>query len=171
MITDVTSVPDWVRSPLVQRILDALDRSRSLDDLVADLEVTDTRVTRYLRALAERSLVEQGESGWVRTAGGSAAVGLAPVPTELTELPTGSVQDYRQAAADLDFGMFGAAAVHLGGEHGGRIQADRAAEFGDRLQALINEYFGPESIDWSAPVKYGFRWVLTPVDLPPTETS
>ncbi len=170
MITD-TSIPDWVSSPLVQRILGALDRPRPLDDLVADLGVTDTRVTRYLEALVERSLVERAEPGWVRTAAGRAAVGVAADPAELTELPSGSVQDYRQAAADLDFGMFGAAAVSLGGEHGGRIQADRVAEFGDRLQSLINEYFGPESIDWSAPVKYGFRWVLMPVDLPPTESS
>jgi hypothetical protein len=170
MITDPASLPDWVGSPLVQRILRGLDRPRTGVDLAAELAVTDTRVLRYLDALAELGLAH-GAERWTRTTAGDGALDLERTREELTELPHGSVQDYRQAAVDLDFGMFGAGAVNLAGEHGARIQAELVAEFGDRLQSLITEYFGSASVDWSAPVKYGFRWILTPVDLPPTETS
>lgn len=162
--------PAWVGSDLVRAVLQGLDRPRPLTELADDLGVTDTRIARYLDALAGLGLAENVPAGWHRTPAGDRALDREPPrPPELsfTELPGASVQDYRQAVVDLEFGMFGPDARWTGAEHAGRLRPERAAEFAERLQGLVAEYFGPESVDWSAPVKYGFRWVLTPVDLPP----
>lgn len=162
------SRPAWVDSALVRAVLARLDRPRTLDNLSDELRVTDTRLARYLDALAGLGLVESGPAGWLRTDAGGRALGGAPTaPTPVTELPGASAQDYRQAQVDLGFGMFDPAARWADGEHGARLRPERAAEFAGRLQALVAEYFGPDSVDWSSPVKYGFRWVLAPVDLPP----
>lgn len=162
--------PAWVGSDLVRAVLHGLARPRPLAELAAELGVTDTRIARYLDALAGLGLAETGPAGWRRTAAGDQALDdERPRPPELafTELPGASVQDYRQAVVDLEFGMFGPGARWTGAEHAGRLRPERAAEFAERLQGLVAEYFGPASVDWSSPVKYGFRWVLTPVDLPP----
>lgn len=166
---DAASRPDWVGSGLVQAVLGGLDRPRTVDDLAEDLGVTDTRIARYLDALAGIGLTERGPDGWLRTDAGAGAVGEhgSSAADGVTELPGASVQDYRQALVDLEFGMFDPEARWASAEHGARLRPERAAEFTERLQALVAEYFGPDSVDWSSPVKYGFRWVLTPVDLPP----
>lgn len=86
-----------------------------------------------------------------------------------TSLPVGSVHDYLAAAEDLATGRFGSAAVTGDGESAARLSAERVAEFRSRLAELVAEYFGPEAAQWSAPVKYGFRWYLAPVDLAPAD--
>ncbi len=81
----------------------------------------------------------------------------------------GSDQDYVQAYADAAAGMFGTAFVQDSGEHAGRVPGDRVAEFHERLLSLVGEYFAPDKVDRTATPKYGFRWVLTPVDLHPLD--
>jgi hypothetical protein len=54
------------------------------------------------------------------------------------------------------------------GEHRTRLSTSQAAEFHDRLLRLVAEYFGPGEGDRSG-VKYGFHWLLTPIDLHPLQ--
>ncbi|GAB3749728.1 hypothetical protein [Microlunatus parietis] len=130
--------------------------------------------TRHRRGSVQRAPPLGARSGRSERDGQSATGPPATLDEEprppdqpFTELPGASVQDYRQALVDLEFGMFDPAARWAGAEHAARLRSERAAEFAERLQELVAEYFGPDSVDWSSPVKYGFRWVLTPVDLPP----
>lgn len=86
---------------------------------------------------------------------------------DVSVLPGASVVDYEQAFADAESGMFGDDFVQTAGEHGARVDRARVAEFNQRLLSLIGEYFSPAGADPTASPKYGFRWVLTPVDLHP----
>lgn len=85
------------------------------------------------------------------------------------KFPAGSTAaDYEQAIVEAHAGMYGADYVQRSGEHGSRMSHAQAAEFGDRLLALVEEFFGPGRGDRSG-VKYGFHWLLTPVDLHPLD--
>lgn len=57
------------------------------------------------------------------------------------------------------------------GESGARMSAERAGEFHARLRELVQEFFAPEAAEWSSSVKYGFRFVLMPVDTAPPDDS
>lgn len=85
----------------------------------------------------------------------------------ITVLPFSSVVDYQQSIADADAGLYGDGIVQAAGEHGARQEWAHVAEFSERLQSLVAEYFSPAGADPAASPKYGFRWVLTPVDLHP----
>ncbi|HEY3560323.1 MAG TPA: hypothetical protein VGL05_22805 [Kribbella sp.] len=117
-----------------------------------------------------RGRVDEGAGRWRRTDAGTAlAESASPQPSATTALPGASVQDYVQAYADAAAGMFGAEFVQQSGEHAGRVPGERVAEFRERLLSLVNEYFAPDQVDRAASPKYGFRWVLTPVDLHPLD--
>jgi len=88
-----------------------------------------------------------------------------------TSLPVGSVHDYERAAQDLKAGRFGQAATGSDGESAARLSHARALEFRERLNRLIQEYFSPEAAEWTSPVKYGFRWILIPVDTAPPDDA
>jgi hypothetical protein len=82
-------------------------------------------------------------------------------------LPVRTVHDFGQAYDDAAAGMFGEGFVQRAGEHAGPLPEERVAEFQQRLLELINEYFGPDNVDPTATPKYGFHWILNPVDLHP----
>lgn len=88
-----------------------------------------------------------------------------------TVLPVESVHDYEGADHDLLAGRFGPMAVAFDGESAARLSAARVLEFRERLNGLIGEFFSPEAAGWTSPVKYGFRWILMPVDTAPPEDS
>ncbi|GAA1298292.1 hypothetical protein [Brevibacterium sp.] len=88
-----------------------------------------------------------------------------------TVLPIESVHDYEGADHDRLAGRFGPDAVAFDGESGARLSAARVLEFRERLNGLIAEFFSPEAAEWTSPVKYGFRWILMPVDTAPLEDS
>lgn len=86
-----------------------------------------------------------------------------------TLLPVSSVHDYERAAQDVAAGRFGRDVAVADGESGARMSAERAWEFHGRLTELVQEFFGPQAAEWSSPVKYGFRFVLMPVDTAPPD--
>ncbi|WP_134121441.1 hypothetical protein [Kribbella kalugense] len=141
-----------------------------LGEIAERLGVTDARVLWYLEKLRDAGRVVEEDGAWRRTAAGA---DLAASPGEVndgrTELPGSSAQDYVQAYADAAAGMFGSGFVQDSGEHAGRVPGERVAEFHERLRSLIGEYFAPDKIDRAASPKYGFGWVLTPVDLHPLD--
>jgi hypothetical protein len=161
---------DWEASGLPRGIVGLLEEPRALAEIAERLEVTDARVLWYLEKLRDAGRVVEEDSAWRRTAAGAElAASLAPDTDGRTELPGPSAQDYVQAYADAAAGMFGSGFVQDSGEHAGRVPGERVAEFHERLQSLIGEYFAPDKIDRAASPKYGFRWVLTPVDLHPLD--
>lgn len=89
--------------------------------------------------------------------------------TASTSLPVRSVHDYEKAARDLQAGRFGQFPSVADGESAARLTTARVDEFRDRLNELIHEFFAPEAAEWTSPVKYGFRWVLMPVDTAPPD--
>lgn len=153
-----------VTGMLPHRILDALAEPRTVDELATSLEVNDARVLWHLRALEATGHVVGGER-WRRT---DVPAPEEPGPGPVTLVPEASVHDFVQAFADAEAGMFGDEFVQAGAEHASRMSTEQAAEFRDRLMALVAEYFAPGAGDRSG-TKYGFRWVLTPVDLHPLE--
>ncbi|TCC40221.1 hypothetical protein [Kribbella speibonae] len=161
---------DWEQSGLPRRIVGLLVEPQSLAALADELGVTDARVLWYLGKLRTSGRVVEDAGVWRRTEAGAAlAESPAPESGARTELVGGSDQDYVQAYADAAAGMFGAVFVQDSGEHAGRVPGDRVAEFHERLLSLVGEYFAPDKVDRAATPKYGFRWVLTPVDLHPLD--
>jgi hypothetical protein len=143
---------------------------RALGEIAERLQVTDARVLWYLGKLRDTGRVVEDGGVWLRTAAGSElAERPAPEKGGRTELPGSSAQDYVQAYADAAAGMFGMGFVQDMGEHAGRVPGERVAEFHERLLSLVEEYFAPDKVDRAASPKYGFRWVLTPVDLHPLD--
>ncbi|WP_432885581.1 hypothetical protein ACQPYH_01740 [Kribbella sp. CA-245084] len=160
----------WEVSELPRGIVALLDEPRTLGELAERLELTDARVLWYLAKLRDTGRVVEDAGVWRRTAAGAElAASPAPEKNGRTELPGPSAQDYVQAYADAAAGMFGAGFVQDMGEHAGRVPGERVAEFHERLLSLIGEYFAPDKVDRAATPKYGFRWVLTPVDLHPLD--
>ena len=161
---------DWEQSELPRRIVVLLASPQSLGALADALDVTDARVLWYLGKLRTSGRVVEDAGVWRRTAAGTElAESPAPDRGARTELVGGSDQDYVQAYADAAAGMFGTGFVQNSGEHAGRVPGDRVAEFHERLLSLVGEYFAPDKVDRTATPKYGFRWVLTPVDLHPLD--
>ncbi|MDN5724694.1 MAG: phosphotransferase [Propionibacteriales bacterium] len=126
--------------------------------------------------------VDRGFAGLADAAGQAGldvddlAVGHGPddeeaqqVGHEETLLPSASVFDYRRASRQRAEGRFGSTAHAGDGEHAARMGDDRAKEFEQRLLALTTDYFSPGAADPCMPTKYGFRWMLTPVDLAPAD--
>ena len=161
---------DWEASELPRGIVASLEEPRGLSDIAELLEVTDARVLWYLQKLRDTGRVVEDAGLWRRTAAGAElAESPASEKSGRTELPGASAQDYVQAYADAAAGMFGTGFVQDMGEHAGRVAGERVAEFHERLLALVSEYFAPDKVDRAASPKYGFRWVLTPVDLHPLD--
>lgn len=149
---------------LPRQILDALTEPRTVDELATSLRVNDARVLWHLERLAATGHVVGGAGDrWQRT---DVPAPDEPEPGPVTLVPEASVHDFVQAFADAEAGMFGDVFVQAGEEHASRMSTEQAAEFRDRLMALIAEYFAPGAGDRSG-TKYGFRWVLTPVDVHP----
>ncbi|MEV4266421.1 hypothetical protein [Kribbella sp. NPDC049584] len=161
---------EWEDSELPRGIVALLEEPRALSDIAERLEVTDARVLWYLQKLRDTGRVVEDAGVWRRTAAGAQlAESPAPEKRAWTELPGASAQDYVQAYADAAAGMFGTGFVQDMGEHAGRVPRERVAEFHERLLSLVGEYFAPDKVDRAASPKYGFRWVLTPVDLHPLD--
>jgi hypothetical protein len=91
---------------------------------------------------------------WTRTASGDEAAARNPAGSRQV-LPQDAVHDYEQAIAETQDGLHGDDFVQCGGEHGSRMSREQAAEFGDRLQSLVAEYFAPGRGDRRG-TKYGF---------------
>ncbi len=149
---------------LPRQILDALTEPRTVDELANSLEVNDARVLWHLERLETTGHIVGGSGErWQRT---DTPAPDEAVPGPVTLVPEASVHDFVQAFADAEAGMFGDDFVQAGEEHASRMSTEQAAEFRDRLMALIAEYFAPGAGDRRG-TKYGFRWMLTPVDLHP----
>lgn len=165
----MTASPRWTRSALVQQVLALLERPQRLETLAERLSVTDARILFYLEQLDDLGWVSPDHDHWHRTNNAPAPRQAGPsdaaAATPFTILPLPSIFDYQQAFADAD--VFGDSIIQTGGEHAGRVSRQRVEEFTERLVSLVAEYFGPDAIDPTATPKYGFRWVLTPVDLHP----
>jgi DNA-binding transcriptional ArsR family regulator len=151
--------------PLMPRILAALAQPRHLSELSDALEVTDSRLKWHLDALEKSGHVRRGAEGrWGRTPSGTSLM------TRLVVVADGpfssSVYDLDQAYAEARAGLYGSAYVQRAGHHASRLSAAQAAEFANRLEALIAEYFAPGQRDPSG-AKYGLSWAVTPVDLHP----
>lgn len=161
---------DWDGSDLPRGIVTLLAEPHTLAELADALDVTDARVLWYLAKLRDTGRVVEDDGRWRRTESG-AELAASPPPDRgnCTALPGSSAQDYVQAYADAAAGMYAAGFVQDSGEHAGRVPEERVAEFHARLLSLIDEYFAPDRVDRSASPKYGFRWVLTPVDLHPLD--
>jgi hypothetical protein len=161
----------WEHFTLPRQIVRLLGSPTSLDELAAELHVTDARVLWYLERLHATGRVTRREGGWERTGLGDELLAEPGHDDEAgTVLPGRSVYDYQQAFADAAAGMFGDDFVQSGGEHGARLSAGQARDFLERLQTLVAEYFAPGRGDRHG-IKYGFRWVLTPADLHPLDDS
>ncbi|MFD7153594.1 AAA family ATPase [Kribbella sp. NPDC059898] len=160
----------WEESDLPRGIVALLAEPHTLTELAEALDVTDARVLWYLERLRDTGRVVEDAGRWRRTAAGAAlAASPAPEPRNRSAIPGASAQDYVQAYADAAAGMYAAGFVQDSGEHAGRVPGERVVEFHERLLSLVNEYFAPDKIDRAASPKYGFRWVLTPVDLHPLD--
>lgn len=160
----------WEESDLPRGIVGLLAEPHTLTELADALDVTDARVLWYLEKLRDTGRVLEDTGRWRRTeAGAELAASPSPEPGPRTALPGSSAQNYVQAYADAAAGMYAAGFVQDSGEHAGRVPEERVVEFHQRLLSLVNEYFAPDRIDRSASPKYGFRWVLTPVDLHPLD--
>jgi DNA-binding Lrp family transcriptional regulator len=162
-MSDVPAVP----VPLPQRILCRLARESSLDELSAALGVTDARLLRHLEQLREAgNVLGAGAGPWVRTEAGAALAAAAVPMLPGRAFPARVVADFEQALVDAEQGMFGEEFVQCGGEHRSRLSAAQAEEFSGRPLALVEEYFAPGQGD-QVGIRYGFHWVLTPIDLHP----
>ncbi|MGZ0149547.1 AAA family ATPase [Kribbella sp. WER1] len=161
---------DWDDSALPRGIVSLLTEPHTLTELANALDATDARVLWYLEKLRATGRVVEDDGRWRRTDSG-AELAARPLPEDgpRTAIPGSSAQDYAQAYADAAAGMYAAGFVQDSGEHAGRVPGERVAEFHERLLSLVGEYFAPDKIDRSATPKYGFRWVLTPVDLHPLD--
>jgi biotin operon repressor len=159
---------EW--STLPRDIVDLLGAPRSLSDLADALGVTDARILWYLGKLRDAGHVVEEAGRWNRTAAGDELAGSPRPPLgDHTVLPVATVHDFVQAYADSAAGMFGPEIVQMSAEHAGRVPRERVVEFNERLLSLIAEYFAPDKIDPAATPKYGFHWILTPVDLHPLD--
>lgn len=159
---------DPARDELRQRILGQLGEPMTLTDLADRLEVTDARLLWHLRRLRSADYVaaDEAEAGWRRTVAGAAATGRSAPTSPRRAFPERIVADFEQAIVESREGIYGNDFVQHGGEHRSRLSREQAAEFRDRLVKLVEEYFAPGSGDRGG-LKYGFHWVLTPIDLHP----
>jgi hypothetical protein len=152
---------------LRRRLLSQLDTDRTLKDLASEVGATDARVLRHLERMADEGLVEILGDGisWHRLDDAASLPDQEPTGVVFS---TRLVEDFEDAYRELEDGLYGADAVQASGEHRTRLSTSQAAEFQDRLLALVAEYFAPGKGDRSG-VKYGFHWVLTPIDLRPLD--
>lgn len=154
---------------LRSRLLACLERDRTLNDLAEETGATDARVLWHLERMAEENLVGTRQNGasWYRRDQESAH---QERPTIAHAFPAHIVEDFDDALLELADGLYGDDAIQASGEHRTRLSSIQAAEFRDRLLTLIADYFAPGKGDRSG-VKYGFHWILTPIDLHPLDES
>ncbi|MGH3488171.1 MAG: winged helix-turn-helix transcriptional regulator [Actinopolymorphaceae bacterium] len=155
---------------LERRIMEALNSRVPVAALAESLGVTDARVLWHLERLAAGGYVhgDGADGDWRRTSAGDEALGEPVAGPKTDSYPARLVYDYGQALVEAEAGMYGAEYVQRSGEHASRMSHAQAAEFTDRLLALVDEYFAPGRGD-RAGLKYGFHWILTPVDLRPLD--
>lgn len=157
---------------VARRVLNVLTTQRLLAELAEDVGATDRRLLWHLRHLRDVGLVQStdDELGWSRTKRGAWALDvflpLIPSQAFLQRI----VDDFEDAFIESRAGLFGDEYVQASGEHRTRLSPAQAAEFRDRLVGLVEEYFAPGQGDRSG-VKYGFHWVLTPIDVHPLDES
>jgi hypothetical protein len=150
---------------LRRRLLLHLDQGRTLGELAQETGATDARVLWHLERMANEGQVEILEDGHTWHRRNQAIPSPSPEPTDIA-FPPRLVEDFEDAYRELGDGLYGPDAVHASGEHRTRLSTTQASEFQARLLDLVAEYFAPGKGDRSG-VKYGFHWVLTPIDLHP----
>jgi hypothetical protein len=148
------------------RVVEDGGRWRRTDLGVVLAETARPETARPETARSESARSESARLATARPESGRGGAG--PERGEWT-VSVSSAQDYVQAYADAAAGMFGSGFTQDSGEHAGRVPEERVAEFRERLVSLVGEYFAPDKVDRDASPKYGFRWVLTPVDLHPLD--
>ncbi|CAN5364441.1 hypothetical protein BH09CHL1_BH09CHL1_31160 [soil metagenome] len=151
------------------RILVSLEESKSLPELAEDIGVTDSRLLWHLRQMREDGLVESGDDvRWSRSEEGLLALEASPTSRTSSAFSDRVVSDFNDAMGEAADGLYGTAYVQAGGEHRSRLSNEQAAEFRERLVSLIEEYFAPGQGDRTG-IKHGLHWVLTPIDLHPSD--
>ncbi len=155
-----------------RELIACLDDEKALDALAASLGRTDARVLWHLQQLAVDGLVEswQDETRWRRTLAGEALLAGRAADPPAQAFPDRVAADFEDALRELEDGLYGEEAVQASGEHRTRLSTAQAAEFRDRLLGLIAEYFAPGQGDRDG-IKYGFHWIMTPIDLHPLEEA
>ena len=163
--------------PLRRRILETLGQGKTVAEISSTLGVTDSRILRHLKRLAESDIVHLQQDGgdqraWrcipaadrvrFRDPGDNASETTEPVSSEV-------VCQFNQAFRESADGIFGPGFQSSVNHNRARLSERQAAEFNRRLLDLIEEYFPPGKGDPSG-IKYGFFGVLTPIDLPPLES-
>lgn len=155
---------------VVRRTLSALMTQRPLAELSEAVGATDRRLIWHLRHLRDAGLVKStdDELGWSRTERGTWALDVFLPSIPCRAFPQRIVDDFEDAIIESRDGLFGDEFVQASGEHRTRLSPAQAAEFRDRIVGLVEEYFAPGQGNRSG-VKYGFHWILTPIDLHPLE--
>ncbi|MDE3259684.1 MAG: winged helix-turn-helix domain-containing protein [Gemmatimonadota bacterium] len=163
--------------PLRRRILETLGKGKTVAEISSTLGVTDSRILRHLKRLAESDIVHlQQNVGDPRAWRCLPAADRIRFPdprdnnAETTEAVSSEVAcQFNQAFRESADGIFGPGFQSSVNHNRARLSERQAAEFNRRLLELIEEYFPPGRGDPSG-IKYGFFGVLTPIDLPPLES-
>lgn len=159
-----------LRYAVRRRALSALSTRTTLAELSNDVGATDARLLWHLEALQTDGLVVSSETDglWIRTERSDALLADRHPPGPNRAIPGQVVDDFEDAILEAGEALYGDAFVQASGEHRTRLSTEQAAEFRDRLIDLVEEYFAPGQGDRSG-VKYGFHWIMTPIDLHPLE--
>ncbi|MGH2549913.1 MAG: winged helix-turn-helix domain-containing protein [Thermomicrobiales bacterium] len=157
------------RYAIRSRILASLDESKVLSELADDIGVTDSRLLWHLRQMRDDGLLESGdEVRWSRSEERLLAPESSRTIRTSSVFSDRVVDDFNDAMGEAADGLYGASYTQAGGEHRSRLSTEQAEEFRDRLVSLIEEYFAPGQGDRTG-IKHGFHWVLTPIDLHPSD--
>ncbi len=141
----------------------------SLSELADEVEITDARLLWHLRQMRRHQLVtSDDEALWARTSLGLRALQSAQPRVAGRAFPARIVDDFEDAFIETDDGLYGTDFIQGTGEHRTRLSSEQAAEFSEKLMRLVEEYFAPGRGERTG-IKYGFHWVLTPIDLHPIE--
>jgi hypothetical protein len=141
----------------------------SLQDLAEKTGATDSRLLWHLLQMRDAGEVTgEVDHLWSRTAHGASFIEAIASNGTHQAIPDHVAEDFDDAFLEAAEGLFGSREHQASGEHRTRLSSEQAAEFGDRLLALVNEYFAPGKGDRTG-VKYGLHWVLTPIDLHPLD--
>ena len=158
--------------PLRQHILEILGIGKSIAEISQALDVTDARVLYHLRQLAQTGVVLMETDKirpreW-RCLPAAGKIRVRQVAENPIAIPTRVVSQFNQAFREAAEGLYGSTFQLSINHNRARLSEEQATEFGNRLSALINEYFPPGKGDPTG-IKYGFYGILTPIDLHPLE--
>ena len=169
---------ETLTDPVRWRILETIGNGKSVGEVSQLLGITDARVLRHMQRLAQTKVVQLQENGrdsrdW-RCVPIASKVRILVSPDDIADvgkaMPVDVVNDFNQAFRESRDGIFGPTFQTSFNHNRSRLSEDQAAEFSRRLLNLIEDYFPPGEGD-PAGIKYGFFGVLTPIDLPPIESS